>query len=98
MIEAKLAVLGIAASAPSADAGDSARDVERPAGAVRAAEVGLLQQDRQREAEERRWAQARRVYITLDVFPGNKAHPGNENVAGRSARPPAITATVHNTR
>jgi hypothetical protein len=35
--------------------------------------------------------------MTVNVFPGNRAHPGNEYIAGRSARPPAMGAVVHNT-
>jgi hypothetical protein len=49
------------------------------------------------EAEERRRAQAARVYIARQVFSGNRASSGNEYVAGRPARPPSVTAVVHNT-
>jgi hypothetical protein len=57
-------------------------------------EIGMIQQDRQRDAEERRWAQARRVYLDLDMFVGNEARPSTVDIVGRSA---AVTATMHNT-
>jgi hypothetical protein len=69
-----------------------------------AREVALLQKqveseqgERGREADGRRMAQAARVYITLDVFGGNRASAGDEYVAGRPARPPSVTAFVQNT-
>jgi hypothetical protein len=46
-------------------------------------QVESEQAERGREAEGRRRAQAARVYITLDVFGGNRASPGNECFAGR---------------
>src|SRR5689334_17670964 len=59
-------------------------------------QVGSEQKERTREAEERRKAQAARVYMTGEVFSGNRASSGNEYVGGRPARPPSVTAFVHN--
>lgn len=60
-------------------------------------EIRSLREGKMQEAEERRWAQARRVYIEMKVLQGVGEHPGREYAAGRTPRPPAITATVHNT-
>jgi hypothetical protein len=67
-------------------------------------EVGLLQEqvvaertEREREAEERRRAQAARVYVTLSRFRGRRANSGNEHVGGIGARAPSVSVTVHNT-
>jgi hypothetical protein len=59
-------------------------------------EIRRLQGEREEEAEEQRWAQARRVYIDIDVFPGIRGGSPDDLVIGRIARPPAITATVRN--
>jgi hypothetical protein len=71
-------------------------DDQRKVNDLQARELQESLAERRREAEERRRAQAARVYVIINVFPRNKAHPGNEYVAGRSARQPAIGVIVHN--
>ncbi len=80
MIVGKLADLGIAAPAPSADAGGPARDAgaARPAGAVRVAEVDLR---RLPASPARNWS-----------GPGTPGRPSGTSAA-RSANGPATPAT-----
>jgi hypothetical protein len=52
--------------------------------------------ERKHDREQRRRAQAADVYITREEFAGNRALLGSGGLAGRSARPPAIIAAVHN--
>ena len=59
-------------------------------------EIRRLRDERLQEAEEQRWAQARRVYIDIDVFHGTRGPAPDDLVIGRIARAPAITATIHN--
>jgi gas vesicle protein len=78
---------------------DDQRDTNKKlAGAaeLQAQELRESLEERKRAGEQQHRAQAQQVYVTLEKTPGTSAAPDNSVVQGRMARPPAITATVHN--
>lgn len=58
--------------------------------------LDLQQQDLRESLEQRQLAQAALIYATNDYFSGRSRGNSEEIVAGRTARPPTVTATIYN--
>jgi hypothetical protein len=61
------------------------------------AEVGLLQKQAEREAEERRWAQATLVYVSAKIIYARSGAVADDAAAGPITTALAVAAEVHNT-
>jgi hypothetical protein len=58
--------------------------------------LDLQQQDLRESLEQRQLAQAALIYVTNDYFSGRSSGSSEELIAGRTAKPPTVTATIYN--